>query len=134
MPTVKINITTTGAVSRHNTSFDVTAGALNQIEEEIPAGATDLAVILPLDVSQLKAFFARSAGGDLTVKTNDPTSPTNTFELTSTQPVFYPLFEGDQFVDTDDVPVVSDITSLYVTNSGLAPATFTVDVISDPTI
>ena len=81
MPSIKINTSVSGSVTKYSTVVEIEAGGLTRVEEVIPAGSTDLEVMFSADISQLKAFFARSTGGALTVKFNDPSVPTNTFEL-----------------------------------------------------
>lgn len=136
MPSVKINRSVSGAVTGYSSSEDVQAGALSRVEEIIPAGATDLQVAFVADVSQIAAFLARAAVGNLTVKTNDASSPANTFELGVAAPgnILYPGYAGDQLVDSGGSPITTDITSLFVTNAGEADAVLHVDMIFDPTV
>lgn len=134
MHTATIQTSVSGNVSgSYSKSYSVSAGGRVSIEEAIPDGSTDMKVALGLDVSQVKGFFLR-ANRDMTVETNDGTTPGNTFTLEADRPYLFPSSEGAGWSDTEDAAVSTDITALFVTNASGEDGTLYVDVIYDPTL
>jgi len=104
-----------------------TAGEELNLSESF-TDATDALVAFTLDVSQCKAFAIWSVGGNMTVETNSSSSPVDTFALVDGVAVLWSVAQPN----TPDNPVTTDITALYVTNTGTA--VLHVRSLSDPTV
>jgi hypothetical protein len=115
------------------TDVTVEAGAEINISEPIPADTADLLVACAIDVSQLKGLFM-VASHDLTIETNSPSAPANTFTLYAGVP--YMWIQGDAAIrDTSGTTVTTDITALYVTNiSEAEEAMLHIRALVDPTV
>ena len=113
-------------------SFDLSAGAENNIDETIPAGANNLAVAFALDVSQLKALFMLS-DKDVTVETNSGAAPINTFALKAGVPFVWNTNDAS-LRDTAGTAVATDVTGLFLTNAGASDALLQIRALLDPTI
>jgi len=79
-----------------------------QLNESVPDSTTDKEILLAMDISGLKAF-AMMADVAMTVKTNDSSTPQETFVLVAGEALIYSdgwsaLFSGD-------------VSALYVTNA-----------------
>lgn len=111
---------------------EISAGAENNLDESIAAGAVNQLVAFVLDVSQLKALYLLAAAA-LTIKTNSSGAPANTFVL---QPGV-PFVWHDQMPalrDTAGVAVGTDITALYVSNAGADAVVLQLRSLLDPTV
>lgn len=134
MPTATIQTTISGNTdTNYSKSFQVSGGGRIAINEPIPDGQTDMEVAFELDVSQAKSFMLLS-DQDVTVETNDGTTPANTFNLAAGVPFIWPATEGQSFMDTEAGAVSTDITALFVTNASGETANFRADCIYDPTV
>lgn len=134
MPSATITTAVSGNVdSSYSKSFTVTGGARLAIEEAVADGSSDLEVACELDVSQVKSFLLL-CDQDVTVETNDGTTPGNTFTLEANTPYIWPAAEGESWADTEDAAVTDDITALFVTNASGTDATLRLDAIFDPTV
>jgi hypothetical protein len=107
------------------------AGSEVNISEVVADAASDLEIALSIDVSALKAFLIVSTQ-DLTVETNDGTTPDHTFTLTANVPIVWTISSGLENPFDDD-GTLTDITSLFATNASGADATLTVKTVQDPT-
>lgn len=107
--------------------FNVTGSARLGIDEEIADGQTDYQIAFDLDVSEIQGL-AIVSDQDVTVETNDGTSPGDTINLVAGVPQVYsgsPSF-GDN-------PFSVDTTDLYVTNASGEAARLQVEVVYDST-
>ena len=86
------------------------------MEETVANGVSNQQHLVSLDISTLKVL-AMVSDQDITVETNDGTTPDDSFSLTAGVPVTFK--EGDGAIFT------ADVTSLYLTNSSGSNATFT---------
>lgn len=86
------------------------------LDTTIAHGGTNILASVSVDVSQVLSFLIFSTL-DMTVKTNSPTSPDQSFNLAA----------GHGFTwnssHTDPNPLTVDITAFYFTNNGTADAT-----------
>lgn len=104
-----------------------TAGGGSSLSESIPDSSTDLEVALTADVSQIKSVWMMATGGNITVETNDGSSPDDTIALVDGEP---------QMWNDDDIGslfLTADVTALFVTNSSGAAVTLDVEILIDPT-
>jgi len=101
-------------------------GYRQSLSESIPDESTDLEVVFPLDVSAIKAIFIKS-DQDITIETNDGSSPDDTLTLTADCP--YIWHENSEYTNL----LTADVTSLFVTNASGAAATLEIEAIVDAT-
>lgn len=101
------------------------------IDEVIPA-ATTQPIQFQVEVAKIKCLFLCSKSA-LTVTTNSPTAPVNTFSLQPGQAFIW--ITGDAPLhDTAGNPVTGTITSLYVANAAAeSAANLSVRLLFDPT-
>jgi hypothetical protein len=116
---------TSGARSISNETA-YTGDAQSSIEAEIADSETDFLVNFALDVSQIAAIYIVS-DQDITVETNDGSSPDDTLSLVAGVPY---VWTTDSY---DSCLLTVDITALYVTNSSGATATLQIEVVKDDT-
>lgn len=114
-----------GGLSASNSST-YTAGSLLVIQETVADGQTNKAVTGTADVSAMKALYIHS-DQDVTLETNDGTTPDDAFTLNADQPILW----GED--DSADNPLTVDVTGFFVTNASGAAATVTIAVLQDPT-
>lgn len=110
--------------SRWQTTYTSTGGI--EVDESIANGQTDKLVEFALDVSACKAFWIMS-DKNVTVETNDGTTPGNTLTLVAGKEYFWAHDGFGAFLLTVDV------TALYVTNSSGAAARLQVAAVYDAT-
>ena len=92
----------------------------------VPDSTSDQLCEIAIDVSQVKTFFIVSTQ-DVTVETNDGSTPDNTLSLVANEPYIWHVSALDTFqLDTD-------VTAMYITNASGAEATVYVDVVEDTT-
>ncbi|HEB79266.1 MAG TPA: hypothetical protein ENI79_02165 [Rhodospirillales bacterium] len=103
-----------------------TGAAKQSIAESVPDSSTDMPVALTIDVSTIKSIFILSST-DLTLETNDGTTPADTINLKAG--VAY-MWNTDS---ADALKLTTDVTGLFLTNASGAAATFALEVIFDPT-
>jgi hypothetical protein len=96
-------VTETGAT---DSSFDTV----------IAAGATDFHAAFNVDVSQVISFLMFSSAA-VTIKTNNPTMPDQTFALSANQGFTWNTGQ------INSNPLTVDITDFYFTNAGATDAT-----------
>jgi hypothetical protein len=130
MFTANINVSVTGNVGgSYSSSSIVAAGLRKSVFETIPSNSTT-ELVFDLDVSEAKMFALRS-DVPVTIKTNNSTSPANTFSLEANESFLWPLGEG-AFKDSLGAVVSTDIEKLYIQNPG-SEGTLRLDAFVDPT-
>lgn len=95
---------------------DVSGSAM--IEESIANPSTNQLVSVMIVASQIKSFFLWS-DQDLTVKTNNSSTPQETFNLKANKPLVW-------LTGMPNTPISGNVTALYVTNASGATATLKV--------
>ena len=116
---------TVGGTSISKTTT-LTGGAKVSLEETIADSTTDGAVVFALDVSACKSFYMVS-DQDITIETNDGSSPDDTINLIAGIPYVWHEDKYESFLLT------SDVETLYVTNSSGAEAKLQIEALTDPT-
>lgn len=97
--------------------------------EEIAGSTTDKAIAVQIDASALKALLMYCTGANLTVETNNGTTPDHSFALVAGKPGI--CWESNS---PQANPLGStDVTALYVTNAGATAAKFFLFAAVDPT-
>ena len=95
-----------------------TVDAEDNRDISVPDSSTDLQANIAIDVSLLKSFYLDS-DQDVTVETNNGTTPDDTFTLKANSPVIWD--------ENDDQPnpfaSAVDVTAVYITNSSGTAAT-----------
>lgn len=97
-----------------------------ELEIDVPDSTTDQEVPLAIDVSQVKAILFL-ATVDMTVETNDGSSPSNTLSLTANRPYIWYANALDTF------QLTVDVTKLYVSNSSGAAGVLSIAGLQDAT-
>lgn len=115
-----------GGVSTQDVNT-LSAGQRIAIDESIPDSSSDLLVALAIDVSQVKGVYILS-DQDITLETNDGSSPDNTLALKAGIPYVWYTNKYDALKFT------SDITALYVTNASGEAARLIAEFLVDPTV
>ncbi len=111
--------------------ISITGGSGQEIDESIPGNSTDLLLALVIDVSQLKGFYLKAEGGNLTLNFNDDSggSPSLTKTLTNGQAWSWDTLSlhANPFGSTD-------VTALYITKAGTGAVRLRGYVLTDPTV
>ena len=101
--------------------------AVEAVDVSIPDSSTDKAVAIGgIDVSQVVSVYIHSTQ-DITLETNDGTTPDDTISLTADVPLIW---------CTDcpySNPLTTDVTALYATNASGADAVLNIQVVQDGT-
>lgn len=97
------------------------------IEETVANSSTDFNIVWPVDVSQVKTFWLHSTQ-DVTVETNDGTTPDNTLALKAGH-----AYEWVAAAPYDSFLFDTDIETLKVTNASGSSAIVTGTYTYDPT-
>lgn len=105
---------------------DKSGAAHVQIVETVATAQTDSEIALTLDVSEIVALYINSTQ-DVTLETNDGSSPDNTIALTADNPY---IWHDESY---HDCLLTEDVTALFITNASGATATITVWALYDPT-
>ena len=129
MPTHAINIGYEEVGTNDNVSqaVNITAdGKINEGVISVPSESADLQVIQSIDVSQLKSLMLLSTV-DMTIETNDGTTPADTLTLAANVPLLW--FEGCGF----DNPLTTDVTALFLTTGDVGEGTLTMRGLMDLT-
>jgi len=108
-----------GSTLSHSMSFSED-GSLSR-DVEIPIAGTDREVVCVIDTSELMVFYME-ADGDLTVETNDGTTPQETFLLEADKPL---VWTEDCYFPVLDL-FLGDVTSIFCTNLGAEIVNFKV--------
>jgi len=122
--TEKINIAG-DSIEQQNT-FTEADGSVIDVTAAIPDSSTDKLVVCALDVSQIKAIYILS-DQDVTLETNDGTTPDDTIALKAGVPYIWYTNKYDALLLTVDV------TALYLTNASGSAATFKLRALQDAT-
>lgn len=105
----------------------ITQGQVILINESIADSVTDQLVALALDISQLVAFAIVATGGDMTMETNNGTTPDDTLNLLDGKPVsWWNQYLADHFT--------ADIDGVYMTNSSGGASLLEGVFVFDPTL
>jgi hypothetical protein len=96
------------------------------VDVSIPDSSTDMLVNFALDVSQIKAIYIKS-DQDITLETNNGTTPDDTINLTAGVPY---IWTTDSY---DTCKLTTDVTALYATNSSGSEANLQIEVVKDDT-
>lgn len=115
--------TTSEALSN---TISVTGSSKTEISESIANSQTDADIVVAIDVSAVKAFYIRSSQ-DVTVETNDGSSPDDTLSLLANRPYIWDEDDYDSFLLT------ADVTVLYITNASGSTADIEIRVLQDAT-
>ncbi len=111
---------------------DVTAGSLVGLDEPVPDGSVDLAVLCAIDLSQLKALYIE-ADQDITLETNaaggSSGAPDDTLELTADVPKLWSISDG-----LGICPLTADVDTFFVTNGSGENTTLKLRALVDPTV
>lgn len=130
MFTATINVNVSGQIGgSYSSQSSISAGLRKSIFEAIPVGTTEL--VFDLDVSEVKMLALRSDVA-VVVKTNNASSPVNTFSLAANESFLWPMGDG-AFKDSMGATISTDIAKLYVVNSGAVGGTLRLDAFVDPT-
>lgn len=106
------------------------------IEAVIPAGATNMQFVVAIAYARLKAIGigCKKVSGSssestniVTVKTNSTSSPANTYNITPANGIGWSI--GDTNFQAN--PVTTDVTTIYVSNSGTADSNFSMRIAID---
>ena len=128
MSTYTLETRLAGPQSDIKTSEQITAtGELPGLAEPIAIGAADLEVIWQCDVSQVKLIII-TADQDLTIETNNGTTPDNTISLKADLPYIW------RMNDYNTLKLTVDVTKLYVTNGSGVATTLKIAGLYDPTV
>lgn len=110
----------------------VTGTAKLSINETIPTGTTDALVNFNFSVTSgvFLAMATDIVAYPLTIKTNSSSSPDNAFTLTNANQVIFDDMGRalDSYADS-----LVNITALYVSNTGVLPASLRIDSLFDGT-
>jgi hypothetical protein len=96
-------------------------------------GASNVLHALTVDVSQIKSIFISTDDANILVETNSAGSPVNVFTVVDGQPFMWGVGDGT-LRDTAETAVTTDITALYLTNSGTEDARVRICILVDPTV
>ena len=97
------------------------------VSQSIPDSETDFEVTFTLDVSAIQSIYIKS-DQDLTLETNDGTTPTDTIDLKAGVP--YIWHTGSYFTNL----LTADITAnIFLTNASGSAAKLEIEVVTDPT-
>ena len=115
--------TTDGQVSKTTT---VSASQQIAIDEAIADSITDDDIIMSLDFSACVSFYIVS-DQDVTVETNDGTTPDDTLALLADIPYIWHTGCYDTFL------ITADVTVLYITNASGSTANISIRALIDAT-
>lgn len=123
--TVQVGLTGVG-VDVPTQQVALSAGGVELIDESVPDSSTDLAYAIGLRAAGIKVLLLVS-DQDLTIETNDGTTPDDEIELAAGVPLLW--FEGCGF----DCPIGTDVTGFFLTNASGATAALQGWILQDPT-
>lgn len=100
----------------------------SSINQAVASDASELEVIVAIDVSEVEVFYMKS-DVDLTVKTNSSGAPDDTIVLVANVPYEWTVDSYDSFL------LSTDVTSLFLTNDSnpATAGTLELEVLADPT-
>lgn len=126
MPTQTINLDWSAGNNSLSKPITITADGEANIEVTVADAAVDLPVMIAIDVSALKLLYL-SSDQDLTIKTNDSGTPTDTLTVSGGKPLVW--FEQNGYTN----PLSADVTAIYVSNSSGSPAKLIIKTLQDAT-
>lgn len=109
-----------------NTVEIVSAEGRDGFDVIVPDSSTDFEVVRTIDISSLKSFYLMS-DQDVTIQTNDGTTPDDQFVLTAG--VAYQWTEDS----VADLVLTQDVTSFFITNTSGAAASVRMECLLDVT-
>lgn len=107
---------------------EYTGGLAQELNEAVNDGATDQLIVIAIDVSAIKNIYIK-ADQDLTIETNNGTTPDDTINLKANVPYVFNADINSYFTNL----LTTDVTALYVTNASGTDATLEMEVLTDPT-
>lgn len=110
------------------TTKQYTGGAQQSINEAVNDSVTDLEMIIAIDVSAIKHIYIK-ADVDMTLETNDGTTPTDTINLKANVPYIFNADIDAYFTNL----LTADVTSIFMTNASGTDGTLELEVLTDPT-
>lgn len=113
--TARMTIALVSGDKRVSTGITYEGDNVQHLTPSIADASTNYEILIGIDISKLQAFVMVSDVA-LTVKTNNGTTPIDTFTLTAAKPVMYRT--GDTAIFT------ADVTALYITNASGSAAAF----------
>lgn len=105
----KSNALTTSGVTINKGNTKISAEQKVEISLEVPADSVDFLVDLDLVVARIQSLYIVCDGGNLTIQTNDGTTPADSLTLVDRQP--YNWDTASYFANL----FTTDITALYLT-------------------
>lgn len=126
MPTHKINSDWQAGNESLSKQVTITADGEANVEAAVPDSSTDLAINIAIDFSALQLLYIVS-DQDLTIETNDGTTPDDTLTLKAGKPIVW--YDGCGYTN----PLSADVTALYATNASGTDATLYVKTLQDAT-
>lgn len=117
-------VTTNGRTVRRENTF--TGDGQISRSVAVADSETDMLINFAVDVSQIKSIFIVS-DQDLTLETNDGSSPDDTLSLLADVP--YVWHENSDYTNL----LTTDITALYATNASGSAATLDIEALTDST-
>lgn len=116
----------TGPGADRTKTITVTGSGSQSLDEDIANGQTNKRIEFTLDVSALKSIWICS-DQDVTLETNDGTTPADTIALQAGVPY---MWHSDSY---DACLLTTDITALFITNASGASANLTIEALTDVT-
>jgi len=126
MPTQSINLDWSAGNDSIPKKITVTADSEANYELAVADESTDLAANVAIDFSAVKLLYIVS-DQDLTIETNDGSSPDDTLTLVANKPLVW--FEDCGYTN----PLSADVTAVYLTNASGTDATLNIKVLQDAT-
>jgi hypothetical protein len=102
------------------------AESVAAVEVAVADSESDKEIDIAIDYSQITSLWI-SSDQDVTIETNDGTTPDDTIALKANVPL---LWTTDSYFAC---PLTEDVTALFVTNASGSTATVRVEVLTDPT-
>jgi len=104
----------------------ITTDAVTEHALVIPDSTSDQLITIAIDFSELEALYLFS-DQDVTIETNDGTTPDDTFSLVAGVPIAWNTDCGH------DNPLTADVTAMYITNATGETANVKIRVAQDST-
>ena len=119
---------TEGAIIEAHKTFS--ADSKSRLEQALTAGQTDLAILFPIDVSQVK-FLMITCDQDCLIETNSSDSGARDYSISLVADRPYE-WDEDSY---DSLLLRTDVVTIYATNlSEDTAATLKIEVLHDPTV
>lgn len=120
---------TSGATaSPIRSSQTITADAVTVFDGTIAASQTDVLIALAIDVSQIRGLYMLVEGGDITLQTNNGTTPTDTLVLKNGVALTWDSTSG-----YSSNPFSGDVTAIYATTGAGSSRDLHIVVLTDAT-